>query len=309
MVDVSVRVGTDRPLHLSSPLIVASGTFGADGYGSGALDDGLAGAGAVVLKTATRWAREGNSEPRLWPAYSDRGSWSDEGVFLNSVGLANPGIEAVLTGLRDVGLPVLLSLAGESFHEWGEMAAMASGTGGLAGLELNLSCPNVAGGGLFGHDSRLGGAAVSVVRRETDLPVWVKLAPNVAEVEEIGLAVEAAGADALVVSNSMPAMGVDVFSGCPVLGGVYGGMTGAALRPIALALVHRLTGVVRLPVVGCGGVSLGRHVVEYLMAGACAVQVGTAGLVRPGALERISGELDLLLPALGVDGLSVLGRF
>ena len=299
--DLSVDVGSAAvSLVLDSPLLVASGTFGNDGFGAGVDASNLAGVGAVVLKTVTRAARAGNAEPRCWPEVFRAGA----PFYLNSVGLANPGIEAVVRCVVPClvcrGVPVVLSIAGGDLYEWEALAVVAGGVEGLAGVELNLSCPNVGGGALFSHDAHLAGAVAALARREVSRLLWAKLAPNVPDVVEVGIAAEAAGVDGLTVGNSMPAMGIDARSGRPVLGGVYGGLTGPALRPVALALVHRLSGVVGVPLIGCGGVSSGRHVAEYLMAGARAVQVGTAVLSEPAAGDWIVRELAAAASELGL---------
>lgn len=312
MTVLSVRIGTrGGGLSLDTPLLVAAGTFGADGFGVGVSAGDLVGVGAVVLKTVTREPRVGNPEPRLWPdGFGSPGVAG--GLYLNSVGLANPGVDVVLRDvvplLVGLGVPVILSIAADSFFCWGEMGALAGACDGLAGLELNLSCPNVSGGAAFSHDARFTEAAVALVKREVDVPVWAKLSPNVPDIREVGLAAEAAGADGLTVCNTMPGMAIDVRGGVPVLGGVYGGLSGPALRPISLGLVHRLSGVVGVPVIGVGGVSTGDDVAQYLMAGAAAVQIGTAFLSDTSSVGRICSEFCVLLREMGLEDCSGLVR-
>ena len=312
MTVLSVRIGARGVgLNLDTPLLVAAGTFGADGFGAGVLVGDLVGVGAVVLKTVTWEPRVGNPEPRLWPdGFGSPGAAG--GLYLNSVGLANPGVEVVLCdvipSLVGLGVPVILSIAADSFYGWGDMGALAGACDGLAGLELNLSCPNVSCGAAFSHDARLAGAVVALVRREVDVPVWAKLSPNVPDIREVGLAAEAAGADGLTVCNTMPGMAIDVWGGVPVLGGVYGGLSGPALRPISLRLVHQLSGVVGIPVIGVGGVSTGDDVAQYLMAGAAAVQIGTAFLSDTSSVGRICSEFCGLLREMGLEDCSGLSR-
>ena len=312
MTVLSVRIPTrSGTLNLDTPLLVAAGTFGADGFGAGVLGRDLAGVGAVVLKTVTREPRAGNPEPRLWPDVFGSAGAAD-GLYLNSVGLANPGVEVVLRdvvpSLVGLGVPVILSIAADSFYGWGEMGALAAACDCLVGLELNLSCPNVSCGAAFSYDSRLTAAAVALVRKEVDIPLWAKLSPNVPDITEIGLSAELAGADGLTVCNTMPGMAIDVRGGGSVLGSVYGGLSGPALRPVSLGLVHRLSGVVGVPVIGVGGVSSGDDVAQYLMAGAAAVQIGTAFLSDTGSVGRICGEFRGLLLEMGLEDCSGLLR-
>ena len=292
-------------LHIASPVIIASGTFGYDGYGRGMppeLDLSLL--GAVIPKTVSHHPREGNPEPRWYPQSFRRAFAAGEFVFLNSVGLANPGIEATLSDAApqwaELGTTVVLSLAAESVAEFGEMTAMTQGASGFQALEINLSCPNIENGAMFSHSAKLAGEAVGAVRAKTDLPVLVKLSPNVPDITEIARAAVDAGADALTISNTIPAMSIDLETRRPVLGAGAGGLSGHGLRPIAISLVYRTAQAVDVPIIGCGGIFEAAHALEFILAGATAVQVGSANLVDMGSPFRILEGLREYLEQSGV---------
>jgi dihydroorotate dehydrogenase (NAD+) catalytic subunit len=285
--------------------MIASGTFGYDGYGRGITPElDLSRLGAVIPKTVTRQPRVGNPEPRWYPSSYREGRERGECIYLNSIGLANPGIEDALQRLAPQwaqwNATVVLSLSAESAPQFGEMAAMTRGVDGFQALELNLSCPNIEDGALFSHDARLAALAVKAVRSRTDLPVLVKLAPNVADIVGIAAAVVDAGADALTVSNTLPAMIIDVETRRPVLGGITGGLSGPGLRPVAVALVYRIAQAVDVPIIGVGGIFSARDALEYIMAGASAVQVGSANLANLWAPFNILEELQTYLGENGV---------
>ena len=306
-VDLAPRKGKGLPL--ANPVMIASGTFGYDGYGRGLGPDApLASLGAILPKTFTRDARLGNPEPRWFPASFREGLEAGETTLLNSVGLTNPGIEAAMTDLPQQWAAsdanFVISIAGDSPEQWEEMTVFTRGVEGFAAIELNLSCPNVDDGAMFSHYPRLTEAAVSGVRRQTDLPILAKLSPNVPDITEIAHAAVGAGADALTISNTVPAMHVDVETGSAVLGTGYGGLSGPALRPIAMALVHKAAQAVNVPIIGVGGIMTGRHAAEYLMAGATAVQIGSANLVDLNAPFRILAELEELLARWEVESVS-----
>ncbi len=300
--DLSVDLAPQKHegLPLVNPVMIASGTFGYDGYGRGLAPDApLASLGAVLPKTFTRNPRVGNPEPRWFPASFREGLEEGETTLLNSVGLTNPGIGAAMTDLAPrwaaSDAHFVISIAGDSPDQWEEMAIFTRGVEGFAAIELNLSCPNVDDGAMFSHDPRLTEAAVAGVRRQTDLPILAKLSPNVPDITVIAHAAVEAGADALTISNTVPAMHVDVDTGRAALGTGYGGLSGPALRPIAMALVHKAAQAVNIPIIGVGGIMTGRHAAEYLMAGATAVQIGSANLADLNAPFRILDELEELL--------------
>jgi dihydroorotate dehydrogenase (NAD+) catalytic subunit len=311
--DLSVDLAPLNPNHLwlTNPVMIASGTFGYDGYGRGLTTDmDLSLLGAVIPKTVTRQARAGNPEPRWHPPSFREAREAGESIFLNSIGLTNPGIEDALTQLAptwvELGTTVLLSMSAESVAQFGEMAGMADAVPGFQGLELNLSCPNVENGSEFGHSPELTAAAVGAVRAHTHLPLLAKLAPNVPDVTEIALAAVESGADALTICNTIPAMKIDLSTKKPVLGGITGGLSGPALRAVSLAMVYRTSQVVDVPIVGVGGIFTGEDAVEYLLAGASAVQVGSANLAGLWAPFRILEELRAYLVDSGIYHVSEL---
>jgi dihydroorotate dehydrogenase (NAD+) catalytic subunit len=186
------------------------------------------------------------------------------------------------------------------------MAALTQGVPGFQALELNLSCPNIENGAFFSHNPRLTEGAVAAVRANTDLPVLVKLAPNVADITEIARAAVYAGADALTISNTIPAMMIDIEARKPVLGGITGGLSGPGLRPVALALVYRTAQAVDVPIIGVGGIFSARDVLEYIMAGATAVQIGSANLADLWAPFNILDELQTYLEEYGISDIKDL---
>ena len=306
-VNLGVDLAPHNKFHLriSNPVMIASGTFGYDGYGRGITSDmDLGRLGAVIPKTVTWLPKEGNPEPRWDPPSYRQGMEQGDFLFLNSIGLANPGIEIALAELAaewsHYGTTVLLSISGDSVSQFAEMATMTQGVAGFQAIELNLSCPNIENGAMFGHSAQLTEAVVDAVRKNTDLPVLAKLAPNVPDVTEIARAAVDSGADALTICNTVPAMAIDIEARKPVLGGVTGGLSGHGLRPISLALVYRTAQVVDVPIIGVGGIFEADHVLEYLMAGATAVQVGSANLVSLWSPFRIVDELRDRLAASGI---------
>ncbi len=312
-VDLSVDLAPERPggLRLSNPIMIASGTFGYDGYGRGiAANAPLGSLGAVLPKTLTRNARAGNPEPRWFPESFREGLEAGETTLLNSIGLTNPGIEAAMSELApqwaDLDANVVMSMAAESPEQWEEMASFTRGVSGFAAIELNLSCPNVDDGAMFSHRPQLTEAAVAGVRRQTDLPLWAKLSPNVPDITEIAQAAVDAGADALTICNTIPAMHIDTDLGRAVLGTGSGGLSGHALRPIAVALVHRTARAVKVPIIGVGGVFTGRHAAEFLLAGATAVQIGSANLADLDAPFRVLAELESLMAEWEVGNIAEL---
>ncbi len=310
---LSVDLAPNNPHHLklANPVMIASGTFGYDGYGRGItpeMDLGLL--GAVIPKTVTRHPREGNPEPRWYPPSYREALEDGECIFLNSIGLTNPGIEVALTTLApewsQQDATMILSLSAESVSEFGEMTAMTQGVSGFQAIELNLSCPNIENGAHFSHSAALTAGAVAAVRANTGLPVLAKLAPNVPDVSEIALAAVGAGADALTISNTLPAMQINIESRQPVLGAVTGGLSGHGLRPVALALVYRAAQVVDVPIIGVGGIFNASHALEYFLAGATAVQVGSANLADLWSPFRILDELKVYLKEAGVSDIGDL---
>ncbi len=302
--DLSVTLGR---LRLRNPILVASGTFGYAREMAGVVD--FAKLGGVIPKTVTRQPRAGNPPPRTVETPSG---------MLNAIGLDNDGIEHFLAHhlpyLRSLPTAVLANIAGKTEDEFVEMAAMlgepgvsapgggepgVSAPGGLAGLELNLSCPNVSGGIDFATDP---GATRRVVRRVRDvcpLPVVAKLTPNVTDVVAIARAAAEGGADAVSLVNTFVGMAIDCRRRRPVLGNVTGGLSGPAIKPLALRMVYQVSRKVAVPVIGIGGIATLDDVMEFLVAGASAVQLGTVNFYDPTAAVRLVDGLPAALEQLG----------
>jgi len=299
--DLSVNLAPRNKvgLRLANPVLVASGTFG---YGTEyqSLVD-IQRLGAICSKGITVRPREGNPTPRI--AETPAG-------MLNAIGLQNVGLRKVVTEKAPIwarwSVPVLVNISGESIGEFEELAATLDGVPGVAGLELNISCPNVrAGGRLFADDAESAASVTRACRANTSLPLMVKLSPNVGNIVEIALAVEEAGADCISVANTLVAMTIDVEHRRPYLAHRTGGLSGPAVRPVIVRMVYQVAGAVSVPVVGIGGVTSTHDALEYLMAGATAVQVGTANFVNPRtALEIVDGLYDFCVSR----GISVLSE-
>jgi dihydroorotate dehydrogenase (NAD+) catalytic subunit len=282
-VDLSVDLG--RGLVLRNPLMVASGTFGY-GVEYGEVVD-VERLGAICSKGTTLHARIGNPPPRVTETPAG---------MLNSIGLQNPGVAAVLDKYADRWaswtVPVIVNVAGESVDDYVAVARQLSGHPGVAGIELNISCPNVGAGGLqFALDAGAAGEVTAAVRGATDLPLMVKLSPAATDVRAIARAVADGGADAISAINTLPGMAIDRVRRKPLLGNVYGGLSGPALKPVALRVVYEVAQVVKIPIVAVGGVGSLDDVLDFLMAGACAVQVGTAVFADPVLPVRLVDEL------------------
>jgi dihydroorotate dehydrogenase (NAD+) catalytic subunit len=283
------------PLRLRNPVLTASGTYGL-GYEFTRLAD-LSRIGGVVGKTVTMEERLGNPPPR---------THETAGGMLNSIGLMNPGWEGfvadVLPRVQDLPCPFVLNVAGKSEAEFEELSRRADALEGIAGLELNLSCPNVSGGLDFSATPENAERVVSRCRAATRLPLIAKLSPNVADVPAIGAACERGGADALSLVNTYLGMAIDWRKRRTILPRGLGGLSGPAIKPMALLVVHRTSRAVSIPVVGIGGIASARDVLEYLVAGAAAVQVGTACFLDPALPVRIADECAALLAEEGVGG-------
>ena len=250
--------------------------------------------GAILPKTITMQPRAGNPPPR---------TVETTGGMLNSIGLDNDGIEAFvarqLPYLAGLGTKVIVSIAGKTAEEFVAMAARLEGVPGVDALELNVSCPNVSGGVDFGTNPRLCEKVVSGVRGACSLPILAKLTPNVTDVAEIARAAEAGGADALSLVNTCLGMAVDWRRRRPMLGNVLGGLSGPAIKPIALRIVYQVARAVKIPLMGIGGIATVDDVMEFLVAGATAVQIGTANFYNPVASMQILDALPAALAELG----------
>jgi dihydroorotate dehydrogenase (NAD+) catalytic subunit len=294
---VELLPGHKRGLFLSNPVMTASGTFG-NGLEYEKIFD-IQRLGAIVSKAITLKARRGNVQPRIVETASG---------MLNSIGLQNIGIDAILRDVAPVWsswhVPVIANIAGESVPQYAELARRLDGAPGVSGIEVNVSCPNVENGLEFGTDPRAASELTNAVRRETDLPLLVKLGPNVTDIVQIAAAVADSGADALTLINTFPAMRIDVKSRRPALGWGSGGLSGPALKPIALRMVYQVARSLRIPIVGCGGIACGEDAIEFLMAGASAVQVGTATFVNPRAPLDIAEAIEELMRQQQVEDVS-----
>ncbi|MFN7971351.1 MAG: dihydroorotate dehydrogenase [Acidobacteriota bacterium] len=285
--DLSVRVG---PLALRNPVMVASGTFGygdefADIYDPATL-------GAIVTKGVSLRPRAGNAPPRITETPAG---------MLNSIGLENPGLDGFLRDklplYDEIDTAIVVNIFGETMEEYAELAARLTGARHIAGLELNISCPNVKCGGMeFGKDPATIEKVVGMVRAATTLPVLVKLSPNVSDVGAVARAAEAGGADALCLVNTLQGMAIDVRTRQPKIRTIAGGLSGPAIRPIAVHQVHTAKKAVKIPIVGMGGIQTADDAVEFFLAGASAIQVGTANFRDPLApieiLEALPGYLE-----------------
>jgi dihydroorotate dehydrogenase (NAD+) catalytic subunit len=270
--DLSVRIGS---LQLSNPLIAASGCFGYGLEYAGMVD--LASLGAIAVKGLFLKEREGHPPPRIVETPAG---------MLNAIGLQGIGIHRFLSekmpGLRDRGAVVMVNVCGSTLDEYVELARILDGEPGVAALELNISCPNIKEGGItFGCNLGATADVVRAVRRATRLPIIPKLTPNVTDISSFARAAEDAGADAISLVNTFLAMAVDVETRRPMLSNVMGGLSGPAIRPIAVRMVYECARKVKIPVIGIGGIMSARDVLEFMIAGATAVQVGTASFVDP----------------------------
>ena len=286
---VQLAPKNQRGLLLANPVMAASGTFGYGAENSHLFD--VEKLGAIVCKGTTLEPREGNPQPRLVET---------AGGLLNSIGLENMGVDALIAEKTPVWatwqVPVLVNIAGEAVADYQQLAGRLDGVPGVSGLEVNISCPNVeAGGAEFGVDPKSAAEVTAAVRRATSLPVLVKLTPGADSLLRVAKAVVEAGADAITLINTLKGMAVDIGHRRPLLGNVSGGLSGPAIKPVALAMVYEVAGSVDVPVIGCGGIATGQDALEFIMAGATAVQVGTAGFANPQApLEVLAGIIAFM---------------
>ncbi|HOM07454.1 MAG TPA: dihydroorotate dehydrogenase [Syntrophales bacterium] len=284
--DLSVTIAG---LRLKNPVMTASGTFGYGEEYAGFVDLGRL--GAVVVKGLSLEPRSGNPPPRIIETPCG---------MLNAVGLQNIGVRSFvaekLPRLRDRGVTVVANVYGESVDEYRRVCEILSTAPGVAALEINVSCPNVSKGGLaFGSDPETAAQVTAKVREVTDLTLIVKLTPNVTDIAVIARAVEEAGADAVSLINTLTGMSIDVETKKPHLYNVTGGLSGPAIRPVALRMVYQAVRAVRIPVIGIGGICTANDALEFLIAGARAVQVGTANFIDPKASIRVlDGIADYL---------------
>jgi dihydroorotate dehydrogenase (NAD+) catalytic subunit len=281
-------------ISFRNPVLTASGTFGY-GIEFAELVD-LNALGGIVVKGLSKEPIKGNPAPRLWEA---------QGGMINSVGLQNVGVRAFVTEklpvLRKYAVPVIANVFGYAAEDYLEVVRVLDEAEGLAAYELNVSCPNTKHGGLaFGADEAALASLVAGVRAITRRPLIVKLSPNVASIEPFARISQEQGADAISLVNTFVSLAVELRTKRPRIGAGYGGLSGPAIKPIALRMVHQAAKVVRIPVIGLGGIASGEDAAEFLMAGASLVQVGTATFWDPAAPLKIAGELAGVVRDLGL---------
>jgi dihydroorotate dehydrogenase (NAD+) catalytic subunit len=289
-VDLSVDIAGIR---MASPVLVGSGTFASGREYADFVD--LERLGAIVTKGVSLEPWEGNAPPRIAETASG---------MLNSIGLQNPGVEAFIADdvqwLADLDVPVIVNVSGHTAGEYAAVIERLEGSG-VAGYELNISCPNVDSGGMaFGTSCASAAEVVSTCRQVTERPLIVKLSPNVTDIVEIAESVVDAGADAVSLINTLLGMAIDVESQRPRLGRVVGGLSGPAIKPVALRMVWQVATAVEVPVIGMGGIMSAEDAVEFMLAGAAAVSVGTANFVDPVSTMRVTDGLADYCEARGM---------
>ena len=289
--NLETRIGG---LRLRNPVLTASGTFG---YGEEIADlIDLSGLGGIVCKTVTRHPRAGNPPPR---------TCETAGGMLNAIGLQNVGLERFIAEkmpfLRECGAPIIVNVAGQSVEEFAFLCRALSEVEGVRAIELNISCPNVAHGLDFGTDAALAEDLIAHARKATPLPLWAKLSPNVTDIAAIARAAHNGGADALCVANTFVGLAVNIKTQRPRLSNGTGGLSGPAIKPLALRAVWNCAGAVPIPIVGIGGIATASDAIEFLLAGATAVQVGTATFVQPDAATRVAQGIAAYLEERGLD--------
>ncbi|BCL61805.1 dihydroorotate dehydrogenase [Desulfomarina profundi] len=276
-----LRVNIGGSLTIANPVMTASGTFGYAREFEQLMN--LHRLGAVIVKGISLYPRQGNPPPRIVETPCG---------MLNAIGLQNVGVERFIAEkmvyLAGLNIPVIVNILGDSLDEYREITEKLAGVEGVAGLEVNISCPNVKKGGVaFGTDPAMAMAVTKAVKERADVPVMVKLSPNVSDITVMAKSVEDGGADAISLINTLIGMAVDVKTRKPVLGNIIGGLSGPAIKPIALRMVYQVAGCVSVPVIGIGGIENSEDALEFLLAGASAVQIGTASFVNPRASEEV----------------------
>ncbi|CAK8722093.1 dihydroorotate dehydrogenase [Candidatus Electrothrix laxa] len=292
--DLRVQIGS---LALRNPVMTASGTFGYAREFENLVD--LDQLGGIIVKGISLQPKPGNPPPRIVETACG---------MLNAIGLENVGVDRFITGkmsyLRKLSAPVVVNILGDSVEEYSEIARRLDGVEGIAALEVNISCPNVKKGGVaFGTVPAMAARVTEAVRQSTTLPLIVKLSPNVTDIVVMARAVADAGADAVSLINTLIGMAIDPISRRPRLANVIGGLSGPAIKPVALRMVWQVAQAVSLPVIGIGGITTANDALEFLLAGASAVQIGTANFYDPSSAENIVQGLTSYLQEQGEDRL------
>ncbi len=276
--DLRVKIGS---LELANPVMTASGTFGYAREFENLMN--LHRLGAVIVKGISLFPRPGNPPPRIVETACG---------MLNAIGLQNVGVDRFITEkmpyLKGLNVPAIVNILGGSVEEYSEITRRLDGVPGVAGIEVNISCPNVKEGGVaFGGDPKMAAAVTKAVKENCSVPVIVKLSPNVTDIREMAKAVEDAGADSVSLINTLIGMAIDLKKKRPVLANVIGGLSGPAIKPVALRMVYEVSSAVSIPIIGIGGIETAEDALEFMLAGASAVQVGTANFVNPRASEEV----------------------
>jgi dihydroorotate dehydrogenase (NAD+) catalytic subunit len=282
---------------MANPVMTASGTFSFGTDERHAFD--VNELGAIVTKTITLKPREGSPQVRTGETPAG---------MLNAIGIQNPGVKKIISRYAPQwerwDVPVIVSILGSSVDEYGELARLLDGVAGVAGLELNISSPNARQGGMeFGQHADSAAAVTAAVVANTTLPVIAKLTPNVTDVVAIARGCIDAGADALCLINTLQAMAIDSSTRRPLIGSVFAGLSGPAIKPVALRMVYQVAKAVSVPIIGCGGIASGTDAVEFLLAGASAVQVGTATFINPRAPVDVLAGLERYMSDTGLGSL------
>ncbi len=290
-IDMAVNLGG---IQMKNPVTVASGTFGYGQEYAGLLD--VTRLGAITVKGIRLQEWPGNPLPRHVEV---------PGGLLNAIGLQGPGVGGFVRDympfLRKTGVPVIVNIWGTDENEYAEVARRLSEVEGVSGLELNISCPNVKeGGNAFGTDPRTAASLVAAVRNATTLPLMPKLAPNVPDIKVFVRAAQESGADALALINTLPAMAIDIESRRPILANKVGGLSGSAIHPVAVKLVWEAAQVARVPILAMGGIMGPEQAIEFMLAGATAVAVGTANFIDPGVCLRVIDGIEAYMRRQGM---------
>jgi len=286
-------------IKMNTPILAASGTFGFGEEYENFVD--LQKLGAVMVKCITLKPRSGNEGVRI--AETPMG-------MLNSIGLENPGVEVflaeILPRIKKYNMNVIVNISGSSVEDYGELAKLLN-VDGVAALELNISCPNVKDGGIiFGTDPKAAFEVTAEAKKNTGKPVIVKLSPNVTDITEIALAAESAGADCLSLINTLMGMQINIDTWKTTLGNVTGGLSGAAVKPVAVRMVYQVARAVKIPIIGMGGIQTCADAVEFFLAGANAVAIGTANFLNPNVTMKIADDLEKYLRRHNLSNISEL---
>jgi dihydroorotate dehydrogenase (NAD+) catalytic subunit len=287
-------------LLLANPVMTASGTFGYGTEYSHLFD--IQQLGAIVCKGTTLEPRDGNPQPRLAETAC--------GV-LNSIGLQNIGVNALIKEKAPIWaswrVPVIVNIAGETIDDYAQLAGKLDGVAGISAIEVNISCPNIeAGGAEFGANPESAAEVTAAVKAATSRPILVKLTPNTSDIAKVAMAVAEAGADAISLINTLGGMAIDITTRRPLLGSITGGLSGPAIKPVALYMVYEVAGAVEVPVIGCGGITTASDAIEFIMAGASAIQVGTASFTSPRAPLDVLDGLKQFMKKEGIKDIAEL---